>query len=35
MLCPLESHTAMPSIRPAAPIVMMIGFAPQAPTAKP
>ena len=32
---PCESQTAMPSISPAAPIVMMIGFAPQAPTAKP
>ena len=35
MLCPCENQTAMPSIRPAAPIVMTIGFARQAPTAKP
>ena len=35
MLWPCESQTAMPSIRPAAPIVMTIGFARQAPTAKP
>ena len=35
MLWPCESHTAMPSISPAAPIVMMIGLAPQAPTANP
>ena len=35
MLWPCESQTAIPSISPAAPIVMMIGLAPQAPTANP
>ena len=35
MLWPCESQTASPSMSPAAPIVMMIGFAPQAPTANP
>ena len=35
MLSPCESQTAIPSSRPAAPIVTMIGFAPQAPTTNP
>ena len=35
MLWPCESQTAIPSMSPAAPIVTMIGFAPQAPTVNP